>query len=212
MRSFTSRRFREMYANLPERVKLQSRRAYQLFRRNPSHPSLNFKKVDDENDVYSARIGLGYRALGQIDGAEIVCQRPIAGENACSTTADQGIGALVEQAFGLHRLLPQAAQSAKPLLDDQGVHIDETALGFCPLASRNANRHLVPARRETAQRLPALPGDPARPLIHGGSQLAIDRYFGDAAVGGAGEHVGERAAGENEVDFRTGRIGVTDCM
>jgi hypothetical protein len=72
MKSFTSRRFREMYADLPEQVRLQSRRAYQLFRRNPSHPGLNFKKVDEENNIYSARIGLGYRALGQLDESEIV--------------------------------------------------------------------------------------------------------------------------------------------
>lgn len=72
MRSFTSRRFREMYAGLPEQVRLQSWRAYQLFRRNPSHPGLKFKKVDQENNIYSARIGLGYRALGQLDGSEIV--------------------------------------------------------------------------------------------------------------------------------------------
>jgi hypothetical protein len=51
---------------------LQARRAYQLFRQNPSHPGLNFKKIDEENDIYSARIGLGYRALGQIDGEAIV--------------------------------------------------------------------------------------------------------------------------------------------
>jgi len=35
-------------------------------------PGLNFKKVDEENNVYSARIGLAYRALGQIDGEAIV--------------------------------------------------------------------------------------------------------------------------------------------
>ena len=55
-----------MYASLPEQVRLQSRRAYQLFRRNPSHPGLQFKKVDEEDNIYSVRIGLGYRALGQI--------------------------------------------------------------------------------------------------------------------------------------------------
>jgi hypothetical protein len=43
-----------------------------LFRQNPSHPGLNFKKVDEENNVYSARTGLAYRALGQIDGEAIV--------------------------------------------------------------------------------------------------------------------------------------------
>lgn len=61
-----------MYDRPPEQVRLQARRAYQLFRRNPSHPGLNFKKVDEENNIYSARVGLGYRALGQIDGSEIV--------------------------------------------------------------------------------------------------------------------------------------------
>ena len=47
MKSYTSRRFREAYANLPE----QALRAYRLFRRDPPHPSLNLKKVDHENGV-----------------------------------------------------------------------------------------------------------------------------------------------------------------
>jgi hypothetical protein len=61
-----------MYASLPAEMTLRATRAYQLFRRNPAHPSLNFKKVDDVNDIYSARVGLGYRALGQIDRGDIV--------------------------------------------------------------------------------------------------------------------------------------------
>ena len=72
MRSFTSRRFREMYANLPNEVQLRAKRAYQLFRQNPSHPGLNFKKVDEVSNIYSARVGLGYRALGQIEGSDII--------------------------------------------------------------------------------------------------------------------------------------------
>jgi len=72
MRSFTSRRFRESYARLPKQVRLQARRAYQLFKQNPSHPGLNFKKVDGQNSIYSVRVGLGYRALGQVDGSDII--------------------------------------------------------------------------------------------------------------------------------------------
>ena len=72
MKSFTSRRFREMYANLPQQVQLRARRKYLLFRRNPAHPGVNFKKVDEENNIYSARVGLGYRALGQMDGEAII--------------------------------------------------------------------------------------------------------------------------------------------
>ncbi len=72
MKSFTSRRFRRMYASLPEDVQMRAKRAYQLFQRNPRHPGLNFKKVDDQNHIYSARVGLGYRAVGQLDGEDIV--------------------------------------------------------------------------------------------------------------------------------------------
>jgi hypothetical protein len=43
-----------------------------LFRRNPSHPGLNFKKVDKQNQIYSARVGLDHRDLGQMDGDDIV--------------------------------------------------------------------------------------------------------------------------------------------
>jgi len=33
---------------------------------------LQFKRVDDFNNIYSVRIGLGYRALGILDGSDIV--------------------------------------------------------------------------------------------------------------------------------------------
>jgi hypothetical protein len=72
MNSHTSRRFREAFLNLLENVQARARQAYRLFRQNPAHPSLNFKKVDADNNVYSVRIGMGYRALGKMDGADIV--------------------------------------------------------------------------------------------------------------------------------------------
>lgn len=70
--SRTTRRFREAYANLPEEIRRQARRAYLLFRADPSHPSLQFKKVDEETNTYSVRVGLGYRALGVLKGSAIV--------------------------------------------------------------------------------------------------------------------------------------------
>jgi hypothetical protein len=70
--SRTTRRFREAYANLPEEIRRQARRAYLLFRADPSHPSLQFKKVDKETNTYSVRVGLGYRALGALKGSAIV--------------------------------------------------------------------------------------------------------------------------------------------
>lgn len=71
MKSSTTRRFRAAYAALPEGVQRKARLAYQLFRENPSHPSLQFKKVDEPN-IYSVRVGLGYRALGVLEVSNIV--------------------------------------------------------------------------------------------------------------------------------------------
>lgn len=72
MKSVTTRRFRECFATLPEKVREQARRAYVLFRENPAHPGLNFKKIDEEYNLYSVRIGLAYRALGQLEGETVL--------------------------------------------------------------------------------------------------------------------------------------------
>ena len=70
--SRTTREFREYYSCLPEEVREHARRAYRLFRNNPHHPSLRFKKVDEEGNIYSVRIGLGYPALGVMEGSTVV--------------------------------------------------------------------------------------------------------------------------------------------
>lgn len=72
MNSRTTRQFREMFARLPAHVQQQAREAYQLFRENPAHPGLHFKKVYDEPPTYSARVGIGYRAVGALDGDTII--------------------------------------------------------------------------------------------------------------------------------------------
>ena len=72
MKSFISPEFRQAYAALPQHTQKQARRAYQLFRQDQSHPGLAFKKVNEENNIYSVRVGLGYRALGKLDGSDIV--------------------------------------------------------------------------------------------------------------------------------------------
>jgi hypothetical protein len=70
--SRTTRSFRTAFAALPDEVQGQARRAYRLFLANPGHPSLRFKKVEQTENVYSVRIGLGYRALGVLEGSVIV--------------------------------------------------------------------------------------------------------------------------------------------
>jgi hypothetical protein len=70
--SRTTRAFRQAFASLPNDVRRQAQRAYRLFRCDPRHPSLRFKKVDEESNVYSVRVGLGYRALGVMEGPIVV--------------------------------------------------------------------------------------------------------------------------------------------
>ncbi len=72
MNSRTTRRFRELFAALPAHVQQQAREAYRLFRQNPAHPGLRFKQVHADPPIYSARVGISYRAVGVRDGDTII--------------------------------------------------------------------------------------------------------------------------------------------
>ena len=47
---------------MPGEVQVQARKAFDLWKENPNHPSIDFKKLKVV-DAYSARIGLHYRAI-----------------------------------------------------------------------------------------------------------------------------------------------------
>ena len=75
--SRTTKRFWQLFKALPLRVQSDARQAYGLFRSNPSHPGLHFKKLEGEDRIYSIRIGLDFRALGVLNrtpagGARVV--------------------------------------------------------------------------------------------------------------------------------------------
>jgi len=70
--SRTSDRFRSAFGRLPVRVQARARAAYRLFQRDPSHPSLRFKQVHSTRPIHSVRIGFVYRALGVLDGSDII--------------------------------------------------------------------------------------------------------------------------------------------
>jgi hypothetical protein len=63
--------FRERLAQLPDSAREQASRAYALWRDNPHHPGLQFKKVSQRQPIYSVRVGLGHRALGLWEGDTI---------------------------------------------------------------------------------------------------------------------------------------------
>jgi hypothetical protein len=63
--------FLDRLRRLPDPVRQQASRAYALWRADPRHPSLQFKQVSQRQAIYSARVGLGYRALGLWEGDTI---------------------------------------------------------------------------------------------------------------------------------------------
>jgi hypothetical protein len=65
VRSWRSKRLKRLFAQLPSDAQRQADEAYQIFRRNPSHPSLHFNPIDpSDSSVYSVRSGLPNRAIG----------------------------------------------------------------------------------------------------------------------------------------------------
>ena len=72
MISRTTSSFRSAYAALPQHIRCRGREAYRLLKNNPYHPSLWFRKVHNDRDIFSVRITLDYRALGTRVGEEIV--------------------------------------------------------------------------------------------------------------------------------------------
>lgn len=56
--------FWRAYACLSTPVKERARIAWKLFEKEPSHPSLCFKKLKGRDDVWSVRINQQYRAVG----------------------------------------------------------------------------------------------------------------------------------------------------
>ena len=73
MKSTITREFRGRFSKLPKEVQERARDTYRLWLANPWHPSLHFKKVGSSpNEVWSVRIGIGYRALGVADAGGIL--------------------------------------------------------------------------------------------------------------------------------------------
>ena len=67
MKSQTLPSFWDHYQLLTELNKRSARKAYWLWKDNPFHPSLHFKCINSEEDIWSVRINRGYRAIGILD-------------------------------------------------------------------------------------------------------------------------------------------------
>jgi hypothetical protein len=67
-----SPQFRALYDQLPAKVRKAADASYELWKENPWHPSLHFKQIQSQHDVYSVRIGQGHRALGVRHGETMI--------------------------------------------------------------------------------------------------------------------------------------------
>ncbi len=63
--------FLECFARLPDEIKALARKAYRLWRQNPAHPGLQFKRIHGREPLFSVRVGLGWRAAGLMEGDTI---------------------------------------------------------------------------------------------------------------------------------------------
>lgn len=56
--------FRRDFARLPREIQQRARKAYHLFQQDSSHPSLQFKRLQTSQPLWSIRVTESYRAVG----------------------------------------------------------------------------------------------------------------------------------------------------
>jgi hypothetical protein len=72
VKSFATPRFWELFQALPFEVQNLAVKNYHLWRRNPHHPSLRFRRLQGSQDRFSIRVGDHYRALGRLAGEKMI--------------------------------------------------------------------------------------------------------------------------------------------
>jgi len=68
MKSVILPSFWSAYAHLDKDTRRSARKAYRLWAENPFHPSLHFKCINREENVWAVRITRGDRAVGILEG------------------------------------------------------------------------------------------------------------------------------------------------
>jgi mRNA-degrading endonuclease RelE of RelBE toxin-antitoxin system len=71
MKSSVTKAFRKKLDELPASVREQTAKAYALWRSDPYHNSLQFKRVSQRQPIYSVRVSLDYRVLGLLEDDRI---------------------------------------------------------------------------------------------------------------------------------------------
>ena len=72
MKSRATPKFWKYYDRLPQIEQQRARKAYELWKKNPSSPGLRFKRVNAQEPIYSARVSDDYRVVGLMEGDTMV--------------------------------------------------------------------------------------------------------------------------------------------
>ncbi|MBW4675043.1 MAG: hypothetical protein KME52_13740 [Desmonostoc geniculatum HA4340-LM1] len=56
------------YRHLSDDIRQSARKAYRLWAKNPFHPSLHFKCINTQENIWSVRVTRSYRAIGVLEG------------------------------------------------------------------------------------------------------------------------------------------------
>jgi mRNA-degrading endonuclease RelE of RelBE toxin-antitoxin system len=64
MKSSRTKDFRKLFESLPQHIKETAKKNYEIWRENPFHSSLEFKEIKANENIWSVRVGIGWRALG----------------------------------------------------------------------------------------------------------------------------------------------------
>ena len=65
--SIRTKSFKKLFARLPTHIQKQATEDYKIFRRDPGYPGLHFERISSNRPIYSVRIGLNYRAVGEMN-------------------------------------------------------------------------------------------------------------------------------------------------
>jgi hypothetical protein len=72
MISHINQQWKKFYKKIPMDIKKIANKQYKLFKENPYHSSLHFKRIHSSKPIFSARINLNYRTIGVLQDSTII--------------------------------------------------------------------------------------------------------------------------------------------
>ncbi len=72
MESHLTANFRALFKQFPQEVRRDAKKSYLLWKSDPFHSSLHFKRISGKKNLWSVRASLGWRALGVREEPDVI--------------------------------------------------------------------------------------------------------------------------------------------